>query len=95
MTGERQRLTAKNFERFEHPVPHGDAMIEHRNLCLISIEEFGLPADLNPHAHRANDVAVAATGCEATWHNRLAFNSVSCHSPYGSEPQVMPAPVPK
>src|SRR5262249_46649901 len=104
------RARVDDLAGLEDAVPHGQSVVEHRHRRLVGRQDlpvhpyghahFGPPVatvargGADTDAVPAPDLSASVASRPARATSRRAFSTVSSHSPSGSEPQVMPAPVP-
>ena len=80
------------LDRLEDAVAHGQPVVEDGDPGVVGVPQSAVDPDLHVSGP---SVARLLYVPDATASSRAAFSSVSSHSRSGSEPQVMPAPVPK
>ena len=87
--GQRERDSVDDLGRLEHPVADGEPVVEDRDQRRVG------PSRTVPSTQTFIAPSSSSRRWAATSSSRRAFSSVSSHSPAASEPQVMPAPVPR
>src|SRR5690606_37832853 len=86
VAGEGERLAVDALDRFEDAVADHQTVVVDGDRCLLGVYQSPVDPDRYVHLFPPVDARVM---------RRAAFNSVSRHSREGSDPQVIPAPVPK